>query len=173
MKIAITGAHQVGKTTLAEQLQAALPDYELKAEPYHELEASGYVFAETPDVDDFMVQLEHAIRQISTSSDQAIFDRCPLDLLAYIQAMDESENIPFLYHQVQQAMTDIDLLVFVPIEDPDVVAGREVDLPELRDEVNALLQDWVWDFGMETLEVSGTLAARSRQVLDKIKLLEV
>ena len=44
MKIALTGAHCVGKTTLAEKLQASLRDYLFIPEPYVELEERGYDF---------------------------------------------------------------------------------------------------------------------------------
>jgi|GEM_PF-2460743 len=48
MKIAIVGAHRVGKTTLAEELVERLLGYTLEAEPYFQLEASGYKFSEIP-----------------------------------------------------------------------------------------------------------------------------
>jgi adenylate kinase family enzyme len=41
MRIAITGAHGVGKTTLAEALLEHLPGYTLETEPYYQLEAAG------------------------------------------------------------------------------------------------------------------------------------
>lgn len=168
MKIAITGAHRVGKTTLAEKLQEHLVDHEICMEPYYEMEGLGYVFSEIPDVEDFAEQLEYAINQIQTSGDQVIFDRCPIDILAYIQALDEREDIQSIYHQVQSIITEIDLLVFVPIEEPDLITCRESDLPELRYRVNELLHQWIWGFGIEVLEVKGTLLNRRDQILGKI-----
>jgi hypothetical protein len=38
MKIAVTGAHRTGKTSLVDKLQESLPEYVSKAEPYHELD---------------------------------------------------------------------------------------------------------------------------------------
>lgn len=52
MKIAILGAHLVGKTTLAEKLHEYLPDYEFYSEPYFELQEMGYAFSEVPTADD-------------------------------------------------------------------------------------------------------------------------
>ena len=63
MKIAIAGAHRVGKTTLAEKLLGYFSDYELRPEPYYELEEMGHIFSETPTTDDFMEQLEYSIKQ--------------------------------------------------------------------------------------------------------------
>ncbi|MDP4209687.1 MAG: AAA family ATPase [Bacteroidota bacterium] len=168
MKIAIIGAHRVGKTTLAEKLQESLPDYDYRPEPYYDLEETGYVFSEIPNVDDYLEQLEYSFEQILKSGNNVIFDRCPIDILAYIQAMNDSENIQTLYHNVQNVITEIDLLVFVPIENPDLISCPESELPELRSDVNDILNEWVWDFGIETIEVRGTLLSRRDQVLNKI-----
>jgi len=168
MKIALTGAHRVGKTTLAEKLQESLAGYELLKEPYYELEELGFACSEIPDTDDFIAQLEHSIKQIPIDTDNVIFDRCPIDFLAYIHALDGSGNIQSLYSKVESIMSDVDLLVFVPIEEPDLISCSESDLPELRYQVNEILNDWIRDFGVETLEVKGNLLSRTDQVLHKI-----
>lgn len=168
MKIAITGAHRVGKTTLAEKLLESLPDYEYRPEPYHELEESGYIFSEIPTMEDYIEQLEYSIVQLSKSGDNVIFDRCPIDLLAYIQTVNQSEDIKSLYHKVKSVIKEIDLLVFIPIEEPDLIVCPESELPELRVQVNELLHEWIWDFGVETIEVKGTLLARRDQIINKI-----
>lgn len=168
MKIAITGAHRVGKTTLVEKLQENLADYDFRMEPYYELEESGYEFSEGPNVDDFLKQLEYSIKQISTSDYNVIFDRCPFDFLAYIQAIDKTKNIQSLYNRVESIMKEIDLLIFVPIEEPDLILCQESDLPKLRNKVNEILNDWILDFVIETIKVKGTLLNRRDQVLNKI-----
>jgi predicted ATPase len=171
MKIAITGAHRVGKTTLAEKLQEYLPDYELKMEPYLELEESGYLFSELPDLDDFKKQFEYSTEQISTSGDYVIFDRSPIDFVAYMHVLDESKNIQSIFDKAIHILSKIDLLVFVPIEEPDIILCRKSDLPELRGKVNEMLLDWIGDLGIEILEVKGTLSNRKDQVLGKISQL--
>lgn len=60
MRIAISGSHRVGKTSLAEALAVALPGHELLPEPYHALEDEGHEFGEMPSLDDFTLQLERA-----------------------------------------------------------------------------------------------------------------
>lgn len=168
MKIAIIGAHRVGKTTLAEKLAEALPNYELKMEPYYALEESGFEFSEMPTVDDFMEQLHYSLKQIYTREEKVIFDRCPLDLLAYIHAIDERKNIQWLYQKVQEAVSQLDALIFVPIETPDLILCQKSDLPALRQEVNDILQDWIWGFDVEMVEVHGTWMNRRDQVMSKI-----
>jgi predicted ATPase len=168
MKIAITGAHRAGKTTLAEKLQENLAGFEYRMEPYYELEASGYEFADKPNVDDFLIQLEHSIKQIRKSNHPVIFDRCPVDFLAYLHALDETKNIQSLYNTIEGIITKIDLLVFVPIEEPDRIPCQESDLPKLRYKVNEILNDWIQDFGIETIKVKGTVPERLDQVLGRI-----
>ena len=168
MKIAITGAHGVGKTTLAEKLQEHLPSYELIVEPYYQLEELGHEFSETPNAEDFAEQLNYSIKQIAASGDNVIFDRCPVDIMAYMEALNGLQYINLMYDKVESVMTEIDLIVFVPIEQPDIIAYQKSDYPELRDAVNEILKDSVHDFGIDVLEVKGTLSERVSQVLAKI-----
>lgn len=168
MKIAVTGAHRTGKTSLVEKLTEALPEYSCKAEAYYQLEEKGYTFSDIPSLEEYILQLEYSIDQLSTGGDNVIFDRCPIDMLAYIKASQEFENfdIQSFYLKVQKAMTEIDLLIFVPIEDPDVIRCQESDLPELRQQVNEILYDWIFDFNIDVIEVSGSLIERRNKVIE-------
>jgi predicted ATPase len=168
MKIAIIGAHRVGKTTLAETLQESLPGYDYLQEPYDGLEETAHVFSDPPGLDDYLVQLEYSIARIPKSGNNVIFDRSPVDILAYIQAIGGSENMQSLFQKVQRAITGLDLIVFVPIENPDIISCPESDMPELRSQVNDILLEWIWDFGIETIEVNGTLPVRRELVLRRL-----
>lgn len=79
MRIAFTGSHRVGKTTLAEEIADSLPDYEFIIEPYLQLEEEGYLFSEVPTLDDYIEQFNFSVEQLQNSVDNVIFDRCPLD----------------------------------------------------------------------------------------------
>lgn len=171
MRIAIVGTHRVGKTTLAEKLQEQLPDHIAVPEPYYELEDSGYAFSETPTVDDFITQFEFSVRQIRKSGDDMIFDRCPIDILAYIHALKPNRNIRTDYEKVRDILSEIDLLVYVPIENPDRIPCQSSDLPKLRYDVNEILSEWIGDFDIETVTVKGNLEVRIQQVLHKITTL--
>jgi len=172
MKIAVTGAHRTGKTTLVEILLEALPEYICKPEAYYELEETGHVFPEIPVLDDYILQLEHSISQVTAPGDNVIFDRCPIDMLAYIRAVTEPENfdIQSMYQRVQNVMSEIDLLIFVAIEDPDITGCQEYDLPELRQQVNEILGEWIWDFNIDVIEVYGSMEERRNQVLEHISI---
>ncbi|MDU1892521.1 MAG: hypothetical protein E6767_17690 [Dysgonomonas sp.] len=80
----------------------------------------GYIFPETPTIDDYLTQLEYSIKRITIKENNVIFDRCPIDLFAYIQATDKTDLQP-LYVKNQNIIDEIDLFVFVPIEEPDPI----------------------------------------------------
>ncbi|KXH84960.1 AAA family ATPase [Chryseobacterium kwangjuense] len=165
MKITISGAHNVGKTTLAEELLEHLPGYTLEAEPYYQLESSGYDFSEDPDAEDFVEQFNYSTQLISESGDDVILDRCVVDLLAYLHVLDPRRNIQHLFEKAQTIMAEIDFLVFVPVEEPDLIPAHQIELPKLRAQVNDVLYDWIEDFGVEVIKVSGSLSNRRDQVL--------
>ncbi|WP_415326967.1 AAA family ATPase [Chryseobacterium sp. MMS23-Vi53] len=168
MRIAFAGSHRVGKTTLAEEIANSLPDHELIIEPYLQLEEEGYLFSEIPTLDDYIEQFNFSVEQLQNSGDNVIFDSCPLDLLAYVYAVGKKKNISALYEEKATAISEIDLLIFISIEKVDLMVCQESDLPNLRQEVNDILEDWIGDFSNEILEVSGTLENRKKQILDKI-----
>jgi Predicted ATPase len=166
MRIAIVGSHKVGKTTLAEELQDHLPGYTLEMEPYYQLEESGYEFSEMPTAEDFIKQFNYSAKLVSQSAGNVIFDRCIIDILAYLHVIDPGRNIQLLFETAQTIIAGIDLLVFVPIEEQDLISGAE--LPKLRNKVNDLLYDWIGDLSIKVVEVSGNTSNRKDQVLAKI-----
>ena len=118
MRIAISGSHRVGKTSLAEALASILPGYELASEPYHALEEEGHEFSDMPSLDDFLLQLERSLASLEQSGPNTIFDRCPLDIVAYLQTHEERDafHLSDSADRIRGAMARLSLLVFVPIE---------------------------------------------------------
>src|SRR5262245_11866745 len=121
MRIAISGSHRVGKSTLVEELSAALPKYTTVDEPYHALEEDGYEFADPPSLEDFEAQLEHALETLNEARDNTLFDRCPADFLAYLSEHEDAESFDedAWLPRVLEAIEALDLIVFVPIEGRD------------------------------------------------------
>ena len=175
MKIAVSGAHRTGKTTLIEELCHVLPAYVAVEEPYYLLEEEGHEFAEMPSLEDFELQLERSIDCILDSENDRIFDRCPADILAYLITHHDADGFDLEHWlpRVRSAMKHLDLIVFVPVEDPDRVIVSDPDEAELRQRVDEELRDIVledrWHFGVEAAEVTGTLRERVRQVLAHVR----
>lgn len=174
MRIAVSGAHRTGKTTLLDELADALPAYQREEEPYHLLEEEGHEFAEMPSLEDFELQLERSIECLADSADDQLFDRCPADILAYLLTHEDAGafDLDRWLPRARPAMQRLDLVLFVPVEDPDrvvVAASEDDDLRRRVDEaLRGILLDDRWDFGVEALEVSGSTRERTRQALARI-----
>ncbi len=175
MRIAISGTHFSGKTTLVEALSEVLPDYTTVEEPYHQIAEEGHKFAEVPSIEDFELMLERSIENVYDSAQNAIFDRCPADILGYIlshsdvEAFDLEEWLP----RVQSGIRKLDLIVFLPIETPDrIVLPLSEDI-DYRGRVDETLQEIIlanrFSFVVDVLEVTGSLLKRVEQVLAHIR----
>jgi len=175
MRIAVSGAHRTGKTTLIEELRRALPTYESVDEPYRLLEEEGHEFAGMPSLEDFELQLERSIDCVVSSKNDQLFDRCPADILAYMVTHRDSDGVDLKHwlSRARSAMRRLDLVVFVPVENPDRVIGAERREDRLRERVDEGLREILledrWDFGVEVLEVAGTARDRADQVVAHIK----
>jgi hypothetical protein len=171
MKIAVSGSHCSGKTTLVEALSHALPTHEVVDEPYYLLEEEGHQFAEVPSLEDFELQLDRSIQCIVSSATDSLFERCPVDFLAYLfvhrdfKGFDVATWLP----RVQDAVEQLDLIVFVPVEDPDRILVPHAEHPSLRRRVDEQLRKFLfddpWEFQVSVLEVTGASGERARRVL--------
>lgn len=170
MRIAFSGAHATGKTTLIAEVRHQLARYQAIDEPYHALLQEGHQFGAAPSAEDFEVQLARSIAAMGErQEDSLLFDRCPADYLAYLRALraDANADLRVWMPCTLTALRTLQLVVFVPVERPDRIGGAE--LPRLRRRVDAVLREiWMedaWGFGTPALEVTGTVPERARQVL--------
>jgi hypothetical protein len=146
MRIAVTGTHGTGKTTLVEDFAAACAGYEAVAEPWALLAERGTAFAERPTTDDLEAQLAESCAVILdlAAREDVIFDRCPVDFLAYLDVVAAAEGFEWVPHprllaRVERALHAIDLIAFVPLRHPDEI-GAEIEYPKLRRRVDARLR---------------------------------
>lgn len=173
MRIALTGTHRVGKTTLARAIADALPDHDLAEEPYHEMAGDGYVFSHPPDAEDFEAQLEHSLASLSDGAPDVIFDRCPVDLLAYLLVESEyDEDVIARWREpVRRAMRSLDGVILVSIETPDVIDFRpDEDSTGSRRAVDETVRELLLgsrlELEVELLEVSGSVDRRATETLE-------
>lgn len=157
------------------ELSRSLPAWVVVDEPYHLLEEEGHEFAEMPSLEDFELQLERSIECMSDSEEDRLFDRCPADMLAYLITHRDAGgfDVDAWLPRVRSAMQRLDLVVFVPVEDPDRILVPDVEESELRQRVDEELREIVlddrWDFGVEAIEVTGTSRERARQVFAHLR----
>jgi hypothetical protein len=175
MRIAVSGSHFVGKSTLVEELSGALPEYSTVEEPYYLLEEEGHVFADPPSIEDFELQLERSLTSLEAREPNVIFDRCPVDFLGYLLAHPDTEtfDLESWLPRVRTTLETLDLIVFVPIEGRDRISLPRSQDPHFRvlvDEgLGEILLENSLNFDVEVLQVTGALHERLRQVLAQLR----
>ncbi len=175
MRIAVSGTHFSGKTTLVEALLEALPHYTIIEEPYHQLAEEGHEFAELPSLEDFELMLERSIENLDESAQNSIFDRCPADMLGYLLSHTDAESFDLKkwLPRMQTAITKLDLIVFLPIETPDRIVlplSEDIDYRERVDEkLHEIIRENRFGFAVDVLEVTGRLQTRMERVLAHLR----
>ncbi|MFL5247170.1 MAG: AAA family ATPase [Myxococcales bacterium] len=171
MRIAVSGTHRTGKSTLVEDIAAVLPGHATVAEPYHLLEDEGYEFPETPSLEDYQRQLERSLESMREVRRDAVFERCPADFLAYVMCLPDAEAFDpeDWVDPIREALETLDLVVFVPVEERDRIPLPAAEDGGYRFRVGEKLSDiltggW-FGFDVEVLEVSGNRRQRLDQVL--------
>lgn len=169
MRVAFSGTHRAGKTTLLEAVAERLPGYRAIEEPYRLLEDEGYELSDPPTVEDFERQLRRSLEVIEGAPRDALLDRCPLDFAAYLRALDEDFDLEEQLPEIREAMEALDLIVVVPLEAPDRIALPSHEDRRLRRRVDELIKaivlDDLYELGISTVEVHGTVEERALQVM--------
>ena len=161
MRIAVSGTHGVGKSTLIDEFLRLYAEFEHEPEPYAVLvEEYGEEFSEEPTVEDFLRQLEFNLERLGqhASAEKVIYERCPLDFLAYLNALDA--NVPdALLKRISNAMQQLDLIVYLPLEHE---GGGEY--PKLRRAMDHQLSELLTSTNVTVVEATGSTAQRLRAV---------
>jgi hypothetical protein len=174
MRIAVSGTHCTGKSTLVEEFLRVHPDFAHEPEPYTVLvEDFGEEFSEKPNVEDFLRQLEFNVARLRQHArgEHVIYERCPIDFLAYIDALDEGTAGKTL-DLISAAIQHLDLIVYLPLTD-DIDADAEY--PKLRNAVDhrlsAIFRDNEFDIitnDIVVVEAQGSTAQRLRIIEEAI-----
>lgn len=166
MRIAVSGTHGTGKSTLIDEFLRTHPEFAHEAEAYTVMvEELGEEFSAEPCVEDFYRQLEFNIDRLQQHApgERVIYERCPLDFLAYIDALDPKSTNAVL-QPVSDAMRHLDLIVYLPLTD------TAPEYPKLQKAVDRRLSAIFSDDEFDVLsscrativEASGSTARRLR-----------
>lgn len=154
MRIAISGTHCCGKSTLIDEFLTAHPKFAHEPEAYEALQDEhDEAFAANPVAEDFYRQLEYCVSRLHQyrSGDCVIFERCPADYLAYMLALEELGRDPTAHliaeNSINVARLGIQTLDIIVLLRPN---DRLYDLPdeedgELRSRVDTRLQSILVD----------------------------
>ena len=177
MRVGISGTHGTGKTTLAEALASRLPGHVTAEEPYYLLEGEGYEFGVPPSAEDYRVMLTRSVLSLSSTPVRrgVIFDRTPLDYLAYLVAAGFDPAAAAGPAALRAAFMSLDLLVITPITAETERVLPAAELPGLRAEMNDALLELAYGDPLDALsevpvvELGGPLDGRPDAVLAALR----
>lgn len=164
MRIAVSGTHCSGKSTLVDDFLRSHPEYIHEPEPYEWLvELYGEDLAEEPGAGDFHRQLELSVERLCGYAPGArvIAERSPLDFLAYILALGDLRRGGRIGGVIEAAsalaargMQHVDLLVVLSLNDADGIVAPESEDLDLREAMNERLLEIVSTDELERLGIA-------------------
>ena len=171
MKIAITGAQGVGKTTLAQQINKDYPDFKILPEAARLAKEAGYNIDQTATTE---TELWLITKQIELESIESkwVADRCGIDLLAYIHHLfsEESTLIEFATKTLVPRFSNYDLVLYLPsgqfaIEDDGV---RSTDI-KFQQTIDQRIRDILKKHKIPFVEIVGSPEERLVKVKNLFK----
>jgi hypothetical protein len=172
VRIAFSGAHRVGKTTLIERVAEALPVMRLCRSRTAYSRRTATTSPTPRQRRTSRRNLGRSIVELEEAGECVPFDRCPADLLAYLLVGDHDIN-PQL-ERCREAIGLLDLVVLVPIEEPDRILVPSHEDLEQRRAVDEELFELLLDAGLaeEVLPVHGDVTTSVAQVLRRVNELD-
>ena len=157
MRVAISGSHSLGKSTVVNDWVALNGDYMREEEPYRVLSLRGpyeILFGDASTRLHNGIQLYYSIGRLnrySTSVEQVIFDRASVDCIAYSRYTAnqhftdiDHDFVLSMVSAVRESLERLDILAFVPqSEDWPVVMEDDAIRPvdhAYRDDVDAIFK---------------------------------
>jgi hypothetical protein len=157
---------------LIDEFLRVHPDFLHEPEPYTVMvEDLGEEFSDEPNVEDFRRQLEFNIDRLRQHApgEKVIYERCPIDFLAYVDALAAS-SAEALLEPVSKAMQNLELVVYLPLDKDQTL---ESEYPKLQKAVDRrlntmLLDDELGIINTRVVEARGSTAQRLRAVENAI-----
>lgn len=169
-RIAVTGTHCTGKTTLITALAAQFQDgFSFTPEVARDLLARGVPMNDGVTVDAYLQYVtEQLFRHRTTNGTLVISDRTLLDLLAYILASGTpsvpSEYISMLRELVLLEARLFSIYIYLPIEFGLVADDVRPHDEQFRLSVDCTIRQLLAEFGLPYVVVTGDLSERLRAV---------
>lgn len=130
MRIAVSGSHSLGKSTLVDDWVARYPEFTREEEPYRALGLYGpyqILFRDESTRLHNGIQLYYSLSRVhryAAQADDVIFDRAPVDYLAYSQYTADAGStdiddafVMSMVAAVIESLDRLDIIAFVPKSD--------------------------------------------------------
>jgi GNAT superfamily N-acetyltransferase len=179
MRVAISGTHCCGKSTLIDEFLLTHPDFAHEPEPYEALqEEHGETFGAELSAEDFHRQLEYCVERLAQHrpGECVIFERSPVDFIAYMLALadlgrdpDGSRLATQSRAAARRGLQDLDVVVFLHAEN-EVPDSED---PELRAETENQLESILIDDSSGLLPSKLLIIEAFGSTAQRLKALEV
>jgi len=130
-------------------------------------------FPTPPIVEDYEAQRKRSSKLILESEKKTLFDRCPLDFLAYALAIGKDRiDLDLWKEEIEKGIHVLDYILYLPIEDDDRIPVPSSENKKLRRKVDDNLYELIIEDSLgilgktDVVEVTGTLEKRVEKILD-------
>jgi len=171
LRVAVTGAQGVGKTTLARDLFAICRAHsgvscDILQGIGQRVKEAGYSLGSAATASTvYAFAAEHLRRERTCRAELLIQDRCLIDLLAYVRVLGllEEPALRLLQEATLTSLIAIDLILFVPLCDALRDTGTTVETPEFRARIDAAIPAVARELGVQVVAIEGEQAERAQK----------
>jgi nicotinamide riboside kinase len=172
MKIAITGAHCTGKTTLVEELEK-IPElakkFAFRGNITRKIKKSGKQINENGDDETQLLVIAQHIENYIPKD--VILDRCALDGLVYTTYLYEKGKVSKQTLRIAEAVfenLEYDIKFYVKPEFEIIKDGVRSVEKEFQDRVAQLFEEYIESYKLCVVPITGTVAERVKTITETI-----
>ena len=179
MRIAFTGSHSTGKTTLLEAVRETkkLKDIAIITEVVRNFQKN-YNIKLNEQSDSFsQLLICNEYLKILLTNDHFLSDRSMIDCLVYTTWLyrNTQSNIPDFVIRYQEALLNeymklYDHIFYTPIEFPLVEDGVRSSKSEYRDQIDSICKEVIEEFKIPITILTGTVEERLNTFFETIKV---
>lgn len=167
MKIAIVGAHGVGKSTLALELSNILK-YPILPDTAREAFLKGFAVNENTPPENQLWILCKQIEYERELKDNYIADKTLFDNIVYSRQIFDDSHLLIVIEKIVKKIASYDLFIYLPIEIPLVDDGRSMD-PVFQQKIDEEYIKLLTDLNIKYHEIRGSVEERVNKALEIIK----